>query len=174
MNIFENEIFIQALGFMGTIIIAVGMQQKTYDRVMICKIGNAFFGSLQYLLLGGYTGMILNFVSCGANGIYWYRIKKKRSTLVFQIIFGVMFVVLGLITWHGWISVFAIMAKVISTVSLGINNTRVIRIMNLMSTPCWLVYNIFMGSIGGVCSDLIVLTSVIIAVIRIDIMGKSQ
>ena len=84
--------------------------------------------------------------------------------------FGIMFLVVGVLSWHGWISIFAIAAKIISTVSLGIKNTRVIRIMNLISTPCWLAYNIFMFSIGGMCSDLIMLTSLIIAVIRLDIM----
>ena len=67
-----------------------------------------------------------------------------------------------------------LLAKLISTVSLGINNTRVIRIMNLISTPCWLVYNICMFSIGGICSDLLMLTSLIIAVIRLDIMKHGE
>lgn len=174
MDILQNQYFIQAIGFAGTILIAIGMQQKTYNRIMFCKIANEFFGGIQYLLLGGYTGMILNLTSCLTNGVYWYRIKNKKSTLVFQIIFGIMFVVLGSVSWHGYVSILAISAKVISTISLGISNTRVIRIMNLISTPCWLFYNIFVGSIAGVVSDLIVLSSVIIAVIRIDIIKKES
>lgn len=174
MDILNNQIFIQAIGFVGTILIAIGMQQKTYSRVMFCKIANEFFGGVQYLLLGGYTGMILNLTSCVTNGVYWYRIKNKKSTLLFQIIFGTMFVMLGTFSWHGYVSILAILAKVISTISLGINNTRVIRIMNLISTPCWLFYNIFVGSIAGVCSDSIVLASVIIAIIRIDIMKTKK
>ena len=174
MNIFENPIFIQSWGFLGAIIIAIGMQQKVYDRVVICKIGNSFCGGIQYLLLGGYTGMMLNLLSCGTNVVYWYRIKKNKSTLVFQVMFGIMFLVVGVLSWDSWISIFAIAAKIISTVSLGIKNTRVIRIMNLISTPCWLAYNIFMFSIGGMCSDLIMLTSLIIAVIRIDIMKLGE
>ena len=174
MNIFENPIFIQAWGFLGAIIVAIGMQQKIYDRVVICKIGNSFCGGIHYLLLGGYTGMMLNLISCGTNLVYWYRIKKNKSTMVFQIIFGIMFFIVGILSWDGWISIFAIAAKIISTVSLGMKNTRTIRIMNLISTPCWLTYNICVLSLGGICSDLIVLTSLIIAVIRIDIMKRGE
>ena len=174
MGIFQNKIFIQAIGFIGTFIISIGMQQKTYGRVVLCKIGNSLFSGLQYFLLGGYTGMLLNLLSCVTNGVYWYRIKKKRSTVVLQIIFGLLFLIVGLLSWHGWISVFAILAKIISTVSLGINNTKVIRIMNLISTPCWLTYNIFIFSIAGICSDLIMLTSLIIAVVRFDIMKRGE
>lgn len=173
MNLFSNAIFIQSIGFIGTILIAIGMQQKTYNRIMLCKISNEFIGGIQYLLLGGYTGMILNLTSCITNAVYWHRIKNNKSTLIFQIIFGVMFVILGAYSWHGYVSILAILAKVISTVSLGINNPKIIRIMNLISNPCWLFYNIFVGSIAGICSDSLVLCSVIIGIIRIDIR-KSQ
>ena len=113
--------------------------------------------------------MAVNFASCVANGVYWLRIRKNKSTLPFQIVFGIMFVVIGCLSWHGWVSIFVILAKLISSVALGINNTRVIRILNLISTPCWLMYNIYMFNIAGMCSDTIMLTSLVIAVIRLDI-----
>ena len=80
-----------------------------------------------------------------------------------------MFVVIGLLSWHSWISIFVVLAKLISSVALGINNPKIIRILNLISTPCWLMYNIFMFNIAGMCSDLIMLTSLVVAVIRLDL-----
>ena len=169
LEIFQNKFFIQGIGFFGTLLVAIGMQQKKYDRIVACKISNEIISGFQYLLLGGYTGMTVNFASCFANGVYWWRIKKGKSTLPFQILFGIMFVVIGLLSWHGWISIFVVCAKMISSVALGINNPKVIRILNLISTPCWLVYNIFMFNIAGMCSDLIMLTSLVVAIIRLDL-----
>ena len=169
LSLLRNPYFIQGIGFLGTLTVAIGMQQRQYNRIVACKITNEIISGFQYLLLGGFTGMAVNFASCFANGTYWWRIRKGKSTLPFQIVFGIMFVVIGSLSWHGWVSLFVIAAKLISSVALGINNTRVIRILNLISTPCWLMYNIYMFNIAGMCSDLIMLTSLIIAVIRLDI-----
>ena len=168
----QAQIAAQVIGFIGTIIVVIGMQQKKYKNIVICKIGNEFLSSIHYLLLGGYTGMVINFASCITNGVYYRRISKGKSTLIFQIIFGTMFVALGLLSWHGPISLFVVAAKLLSSIALGINNPRTIRILNLISNPCWLAYNIYMGSIAGIITDLLVITSVVIAMIRLDILGR--
>lgn len=160
----------QIIGFLGTIMVVIGMQQKKYDRIVLCKIMNEFISSIHYLLLAGYTGMIVNFASMFANGTYWYRNKKNKTTLPFQIIFGIMFVVIGALSWQGFISIFVVIAKLVSSVSLGVKNPKVIRLFNLVSNPCWLTYNIYMGSIPGILGDSMVIISVIIAVIRLDIL----
>ena len=164
----------QILGFVGTIIVVIGMQQKKYKSIVFCKIGNEFFAAIHYLLLGGYTGMLANFASCVTNGVYYFRIKNGKSTLPFQIIFGIMFVIIGLLSWHGAISIFVVLAKLTSSVSLGIKHPRTIRILNLISNPCWLVYNIYIGSIAGMTTDSLVILSVLIAVIRLDLFPKAK
>ena len=72
------------------------------------------------------------------------------------------------------IAIFVILAKLFSSMALGIHNPRVIRILNLISNPCWLIYNIYVFSIAGIVSEILVISSVVIAVIRLDILGKSQ
>lgn len=172
MSDIDSKLLAQFIGSIGTVIIIIGMQQKKYDHIVFCKISNEFFAAIHYFLLGGYTGMLINFASCFTNGVYWYRNKKEKSTLIFQIIFGIMFVILGALSWHGPISIFVVIAKLFSSVSLGINNPRIIRILNLISNPCWLIYNIYMGSIPGMIGDSLVISSVIIAVVRLDILKK--
>ena len=168
------QILAQAIGFLGTIIIVIGMQQKKYKHIVICKISNEFLASIHYLLLGGYTGMAANLASCLTNSCYYFRIKKGKSTLPFQIIFACMFVVIGALSWHGPISIFVVIAKLLSSVALGIKNPRTIRILNLISNPCWLVYNIYMGSLAGIITDSLVIASVVIAVIRLDILHREN
>ena len=169
-----SQLIAQLLGFLGTIIIVVGMQQKKYKHIVICKIGNEFLSAIHYLLLGGYTGMLANFASCLTNGCYYFRIKKGKSTLPFQIVFATMFVIIGALSWHGPISILVVLAKLISSVALGIKNPRVIRILNLISNPCWLAYNIYVGSIAGIITDSLVIISVLIAVIRLDVFSKKE
>lgn len=174
LGLTKMQLIATLIGFVGTGIIVIGMQQKKYKYIVMCKIGNELMAAIHYLLLGGYTGMMISFASCFTNGFYYFRIKNKKSTLPFQIVFGIMFVVLGALSWHGPISIFVVVAKLISSVALGINNPRTIRILNLISNPCWLAYNIYMFSIAGIVSDILVISSVVIAVIRLDILGKRR
>lgn len=118
--------------------------------------------------------MMTNLASCVTNAVYYFRVKNGKSTLPFQIIFATMFVALGALSWHGYISIFVIVAKLISSAALGIKSPRIIRILNLISSPCWLVYNIYMGSLAGIISDSSVIISIIIAIIRIDILHRPK
>ena len=81
---------------------------------------------------------------------------------------------LGLLSWHGPISIFVILAKMFSSVALGIKNTRTIRILNAISSPCWLVYNAFMGSIPGVLGETFITLSTLIAIVRLDILKQAE
>ena len=170
----QNQTFIQIFGFIGTACVLLGMQCKAYEKLLFTKFANSLISGLQYLMLGRYTGTATNLTACGTNIVYYILVRKKKSTLPYQIAFGFLFIVIVLLSWDGWISIFVLLAKVISTVSLGINNTKAIRILNLFSTPCWLMYNIFVGSIAGMCSDLLMITSIIIGLIRVDIIGARR
>ena len=170
----RNVLIGQIIGSIGMIIVVIGMQQKKYDRIVLCKMLNSFFGGVHYIFLGGYTGMVINLASILTNGVYWYRNKHNKSNLVFQIIFGIGFVALGLLSWHGPISLFVVAAKTFSSIALGLKNTRHIRILNAISSPCWLVYNAFMGSIPGTIGETLITLSTLIAIVRLDILHKPE
>lgn len=171
-SILKNDLFIQAVGFAGMAISLYGIQHKAYNRVVLFRILNELIFGVQFLLLGAYTGAASNFAACITNSVYMLRIKKGKSTLPFQIAFGILFVIIGILTWHGPASILVIFAKLLSTVSFGINDTKVIRRVNLIITPVWLVYDITVFSLAGIISDVLYFISVISAVIRLDIMEK--
>ncbi len=173
-NLVKNPIFIQAFGFFGTACVLLGMQCKSYNKLLAAKFSNSLFSGLQYLMLGRYTGMTVNLTACGTNIVYFLLVRKGKRTLPYQIAFGFLFIALVLWQWDDWVSIFVLIAKVVSTVSLGFSNTKIIRILNLISTPCWLMYNISVGSIAGMCSDILMLTSIISALIRVDIIGARR
>lgn len=168
----DKNVIAQILGFIGMAFIMVGMQQKRYGRIVFCEITNSFLSALHYLLLGGYTGMCISIASCFTNAVYWYRNKQGKSTLIYQIVFGILFVLLALLSWHSIFSIFIMLAKLISSISLGIKSPRIIRLLKLVSFPCWLIYDIYMGSISGIIGDAMSIASVLIGIIRLDILNK--
>ena len=162
----------QLLGFIGTIVIVIGMQQKKYKNIAICKISNQFLAAMHYFLLGGYTGMVTNLVSCITNGCYYFRIKKGKSTLPFVIVFSILFVALGFLSWQGPISIFVILAKLFSTISLGVKEPKMVRLINLLYNPFWLIYDFYVGSIVGCMTDIMIILSTAIAIIRLDLFPQ--
>ena len=170
----RNQLIAQIIGFVALIVIVIGMQQKQYGRIVFSKIANSFLSVIHYLFPGAYTGAAINFASCISNGVYWHRNTKGKSVLPFQITFAILFVALGLLSWEGYMSIFIIFAKLISSLALSIKNPRIIRILNLISNPLWLVYNIYSESISAVLTDTLVITSVIIAIIRHDIIAPRK
>ncbi|MBO7170227.1 MAG: YgjV family protein, partial [Clostridia bacterium] len=58
----KNEIFIQCFGFLGTACVVIGMQCKTYNKVLTAKCSNSLVAGLQYLMFGKYPAMTVSFV----------------------------------------------------------------------------------------------------------------
>ena len=170
IDFFRNETVIQAIGFLGMAFSLIAMQSKSYNRLTFLRISSELTFGIQYLLAGAWTGMATNFASVGTNSVYRYRIKNGKSTLPFQIAFAFLYTALCLISWHGWISFLIVGAKVISTIAMGIKNTRTIRILSLISYPLWLVYNISVGLIAAITNDCITIGCLLLAILRIDII----
>ena len=58
---------------------------------------------------------------------------------------------------------------IIATVSLRLGSAKAVRLFGLTSSPMWLVYNCFSGSIGAVASEILNLISIVVGIIRLDI-----
>ncbi len=170
ISFFKNDIVIQLIGFVGMAFSVLYIQNKSYNGLIIFKICSELIFGFQFLLLGAYTGMMTSFVSCITNSIYKYRIKKGKSTLPFQIAFGILFVIIGIFTWDGLVSLYVIIAKLISTVSYGIKKPKIIRRLTLVIMPLWLCHDITVATITGAMNDILVITSTIIAIIRLDVI----
>ena len=174
VDFFTNGIVIQVIGFIGMAISIVSFQCKDYQKVIWMRVIGELVFALQYFLLGGYVAMATNLTSCVTNTVYRERVKRGKSTRVFQVIFGILFAVIGALTWQGPITLLVIFAKMLSTVANGINSTKVIRILNLVIMPLWLIYDILVFSIGGALTDIVTITSIIIAMVRLDKQKTSE
>ena len=73
------------------------------------------------------------------------------------------------------IELLPVLAMIIITVSLRLGSAKAVRFLGLFSSPMWLIYNVFSGSIGAIASEILNLISMIIGIIRLDIKrGKKD
>jgi hypothetical protein len=63
---------------------------------------------------------------------------------------------------------------ILTTVSYWLKSETKIRLVTFPSSPCWLVYNIITHSIAGIVTECVVMASLIIAIVRYDILKKEK
>ena len=62
----------------------------------------------------------------------------------------------------------------LTTVSNWFQSEKKIRFLTFPSSPCWLIYNILNGSVAGIITEIFVMSSLIIAIIRFDLKKRNK
>lgn len=164
------DIIIQVIGGLGIVASVISFQCKKHRSILIFRTLNESIFAVQYFLLGAYTGMIMNLIGSVRNLIFAHRVARGKKTTVPMIIFSVMFVVFGIFFWQGPKSILVMIAKVLSTVAYGNKNTTVVRGIVLVTSTAWLIYNSCVFSIAGVLCEAFTLASVVLGIIRLDLI----
>jgi hypothetical protein len=86
----------------------------------------------------------------------------------------VIYTVACIATWEKWYSVLPLIAMLLTTVSNWLQSERKIRFLTFPNSPCWLVYNILNNSVAGIITEIFVMSSLIIAIIRYDLIKPKK
>ncbi|MBQ9974256.1 MAG: YgjV family protein [Oscillospiraceae bacterium] len=166
-------ILVQGIGFIGILSTFLAYQCKRYSHIIGLRTLNEFVFTVQYVFLGAYTGAAVGVFGCVRNLLFLRCHQKGRSTKGWQWIFSILFTAASVLTWTGLESILTIIAKLASTLSYGSTSPRLIRMVTLCSSSCWLIYNFYVASAAGVLAEVITLASVIIGILRLDLLRKS-
>ena len=175
-------IIAQILGGIAILSNIYAMQFNKHGLIMLFKLIGSFLFCLQYFMLGAYVGMIMDFIGTIRNIVFAYLVKKGKKTTPYIIFFAILTFVMGLFTvittwdktlvalsvWKAsqgvliflavMVSVISIVAKLISTIAYGFKNAHVIRMLNLPSCSCWIIYNFVCFSFTGVINELLTIS----------------
>ena len=182
------DIIIQVIGFIAISFSIIAVQFNTHGKIIAFKTLSSLLFAIQYLLLGAYTGMVMDVIGSARNIVFTHTVKKGKSTKNQIIFFSILTVLLGvtsiILTWDVskiiWtenvkiatilmviVSITSIIAKLLTTVAYGIKNPHLIRMVNLPSCSLWLIYNIVVFSLAGVLNEIMSIVSIILAEIRL-------
>lgn len=164
----------QIVGFIAMAIIVASYQQKTHKKILVFQMISGLLFTVHYVLLGAYTGAVMNLLGAFRSLIYSKRDKKWASSVMWPILFSIGFLVSGILTWKNIYSLFPLIAMLISSVVLWIEQPKINRIFSLPVSTGWLIYNIKEWSIPGIVTEIFILSSIIIGIIRLDIKKKNN
>ena len=163
------EIVVRVLGIAALFCGVISFQFQKHKGIMLCKMVSEFLFAVQYFLLGAYSGGLMDLISGARNLLFFKLVQKKKSTLPVILGFSALILVLGYLSWEGAVSLLPVAAKLITTVSYGMKNERLLRLITLPSCLCWIAYNAVIGTWDAMFTDLLSLGSILIALCKFDL-----
>lgn len=163
------DIIAQGFGILGTIAAFVSFQIKENKKFFFLQAFSGCMFALNFLLLGAYTGCLLNFINIYRGAVMMGGKKMRKAPWLISI--QALYIVATIFTYTNIFSIIAMIAQLVGTFAMWSRNGKTIRMLQLFCvSPLWLVHNVFVFSIGGIICEVFNLGSIIVSLIR---FGKS-
>lgn len=166
----------QAFGVLGLLVMVISLFQKNKDKMLGYVVFNGVFFGIEYLLLEAYSGMFSNFF--GIFRTYVSKEKEKHNNLnkwYVLLFFIIGYTIIGFISFDGKIiSLLPIIAEIVYVITLWQEKVKKIRIGTLLMVILWLIYDIFVKAYPSMITDLIVMSSTIVAIVMQDVLKRKE
>ncbi|MCQ2436851.1 MAG: YgjV family protein [Clostridia bacterium] len=165
----------QLVGLCGMATMSLSYQINNRKKIILVQTLNNLFWLLHFLMLGAMASVGVNIVSIVRNLLFVNRGRNRFfSSVLLPVIVCLAYVAAVASVWAGPVDLLTMGAAIINTVSLWLKSEKKIRALNMFSSPMWLVYNALNGSVAGIITEVCVMTSIIISIIRFDILKKEK
>ena len=163
-----NEIIGQILGIVATIITAISYQVNNKRGLLAVQSAATLSTCLGYLFLGAMSGFALNIVCLVRNGVFFFFDKSQKGAAyrIAAILLAVCMVVLGAISWQGWVSLLIIVALALNTLFMAFGTPQNLRQSVCFTSALVLAYNICVFSVGGIMNEALAIISSIVGIFR--------
>lgn len=167
------NIWAQIVGIFAIIVFAISPHQKTKKKVLIFQLISNLLYAIQYVLLNAFSAVATNVIGGIKNLIFYFYAKdEKEIPNKFLYIYILIIVIFGVFTFNGLISIIPILVSILYAYAVWQDNLKVYRIITIIGSISWIIYNFLVGAYVGVAGNVFQLISAIIAFIRIDVLKK--
>ena len=121
-------IIAQTFGVIALILTVISIQFKTKEKIVMCSVLANIVVAIQFFLLVAITGgviSIINAIRCIV--FYIYKKKDLKPSIITLIIFEIVAIISGCISWQNIWSLIPILVTVLYTYGLWQDNVKVIK-----------------------------------------------
>jgi len=161
-----QEIIGQALSWVAALFGFATYQCKTQKRVLIMLSLCGVSLCISYLLLGAYSGLVLNIVGLIRNFVFAAKDKKIFSYKWWPWVFAGIMGLAGAMSWQGPVSLLIIVGLMLYTIFLSSDNVQNLRKCLLVTSTMVLLYDAYYHVWGGALFEGVSIISAIIGLIR--------
>ena len=172
------ELIAQAIGVAAMFFNIMSFQQKTSKGAIAFQLFGAFLFSVNFFMLGAVVGGILNVVATIRAIVYLNREKLKTDHIGWLIGFIFVFVLSYIMSFtvfkkeftliNALTELLPVIGMTAQTIGFRINTAKAIRRLGLISSPAWLIYNIYNFAVGAIICEVLSLGSILISMLRYD------
>ena len=179
INVFSSPA--QIVGFVALVVAVSSFQQRERKGLLFMQSFSTMLFCIHMLMLKGYSGSALNFLSAVRSVVYYNKDKKWASSIWWPVGFMIAFTAVTAAImifipsdFPRWYNIFPLIGAYVYTIATYIDSAKVVRRTIWLSSVVWIIYGIAVGSIAGVVAESISLVSDAIAILRFDILGKKR
>ena len=168
-------IYAQIFGLLGATAMLLSNWQKEKNKVLSLLILDSICYFMQYILLGALSGAFTNIIGLIRALIFKYKDKYKiLNNKMILIIILIVYLIIGILTYNGIVSLLPVVASIIYTSTLWQNNIKIIRIGTLIMILAYFIYNMMVKAYTAGVVEGILLISSILAIINLDILKNNK
>lgn len=158
----------QIVGFCAFIIFVISMQQKNKITILFLQIISFFLYTVQYLLISAYSGMIVYIINMTRNIVFYYTIKKGNIGIIKLIIFILIYLICGIVTYKNIYDVLPMIASVLSVIFTWQPSTKILRSGQISICTLWIIYDVFVMAYIGILTESLIIISTIVSLLKND------
>jgi thiamine biosynthesis lipoprotein len=161
----------QGLGLIALILTCLSYQARTTRGIALRQAVASFFWTTHLLLLGAWTGGLLNLLGLARGSVYSQRgARAWASRPLWPWLFGALCVAAafwsGLVQGEGPRLLLSTAAQCLGCYALWTVRVRLARLLLVVVSLLWLVYDVLSGSIPGTACEVFSQISLYIAIAR--------
>ena len=165
------EIIAQVFGIAGLIFSALSFQEKNNRKFFIKQALSGLMFSVNFLMIGAIAAAFFNVTNLVRGALLSKNDHKLWRLFVIVGLYTACFAFSVVLTFNNPFQIFlsglTYLTLEIMTVLMWKGNGKHIRYGQFfLSSPSWIVHNIFNFSLGGILCEVFAMTSVIISFIR--------
>lgn len=166
-------IIAQVIGIMAIVVYSLSPHQRTNAKVLAFRFVAAILYALQYLLLGAYTAVATNIIGGVKEGaFYLYSRKEKKIPFIILFVYSLFLIIFGILTYVNLFSILPVIFSILTAYANWKDDLRKYRILLVLSSLSWLVYNFTVGAYISFTGNIFQLSSTIFAMLRFDFNKK--
>ena len=170
-----NQMFTQGIGFLALFFVILSFQKRERQALLWVMLMGLLLFVAHFSLLNAWTGSFMNlievgivFVSFKKDAVVWAQWRFWSHIFIFA------YIIAGFITFKTVSDILPVIAQIFGAVAVWQKNPHAIRFIMLIPRPLWFIYNFIVGSYAGMVTEVFILLSVVVGIIRFDILGQTQ
>lgn len=162
----------QIIGFIGFVFLGISNLSNKRKNIVLFQIVSSIFFSIHYYMINAITASILNVIGIFRGITFYNKDRDIKLNNIYLSMYIFIYVVIGLYTYDSVISLLPVIAYILYTISIFNDKEIYIKLINILVSSLWLVYDFIYKSYAGIISDTLMIITLIIGIYILNINRK--